>query len=165
MSRRLLVDTGYFYALLNERDSHHREAVEKRACLELFSLVLPWPVLYETMNTRFSRRPEQINEFERIIRKPDVEFVDDSPYRSAALESAFLRENNHERKSLVDFIICAMIEDDNVKTDAILTFNHRDFRSFCMKKGVGYLCDALETAGGVRAAHERSPLARRRGGG
>lgn len=141
MSRSLLVDTGYFYALWDEGDQHHQEAVGKQTCLEFFSLVLPWPILYETMNTRFSRRPKQIGEFERIIRKPDVEFVDDSPYRSAALESAFMRENNHERKSLVDLVICAMIEDDNVKIDAILTFNHRDFRSFCIGRGVGYLVD------------------------
>lgn len=47
---RLLVDSGFFFALFNERDRYHADAVEKREWLEILSLVIPWPVLYETIN-------------------------------------------------------------------------------------------------------------------
>lgn len=52
----LLVDTGFFIAMYDERDAHHAEAQDKRKLLDVCAVILPWPALYETINTRFFRR-------------------------------------------------------------------------------------------------------------
>lgn len=49
----LLVDTGYFFALFDPGDQYHEEAVKKQEWLDELPIVLPWPILYETLNTRF----------------------------------------------------------------------------------------------------------------
>ena len=53
---RLLVDTGFFIALFDPRDNHHIDACEKQEYLENLSIVIPWPILYETINTRLVKR-------------------------------------------------------------------------------------------------------------
>ena len=47
----LLVDSGFFFALFDPRDQHHAAARDKQEWLEMFSFVMPWPILYETINT------------------------------------------------------------------------------------------------------------------
>ena len=133
----LLVDTGYFFALFNPNDQYHDQAVEKREWLDLFPIAFPWPVLYETLNTKFVKNPVYVQKIDRIIRKPTTKIIDDSRYRQDAYET--LLKNRYERKSLVDLILCALIEDVNVKIDALLTFNERDFKVFCHINGVEYL--------------------------
>lgn len=59
-SKTLLVDSGFFFALFNPRDRYHADACEKQDWLEILSIVIPWPILYETINTRFVRRPETV---------------------------------------------------------------------------------------------------------
>ena len=136
-TRYLLVDTGYFFALFNPRDQYHEKAVEKQEWLDELPIALPWPVLYETLNTRFVKNSEYIRKIDRIISKSSTEIIDDSRYRQDAYET--LLNNSHERKSLVDLILCAIIEDENVKIDALLTFNERDFKFLSQIKGVAYL--------------------------
>ena len=70
---KVLVDSGFFFPLFNPRDRYHADAVEKREWLEILSPVIPWPILYETINTRFAR-------FESILRGPHIALLNDSPY-------------------------------------------------------------------------------------
>ena len=58
MAKNLLLDTGFWYALYEVRDSHHEDAQILADLLDLHNLVLPWPCLYETLNTRFVKRRE-----------------------------------------------------------------------------------------------------------
>ncbi len=137
---RLLVDSGFFFALFNERDRYHADAVEKREWLEILSLVIPWPVLYETINTRFARRPSTIARFESILRGPHIELLNDSPYRLDAYEDALTRaKTQRNAMSLVDAVICAILDDPNVRIDAMLTFNLRDFANICHSRGIALL--------------------------
>jgi len=46
--------------------------------------VLPWPILYETVNTRLARRPEILAKFGAIARSPETVLLDDSPYREGS---------------------------------------------------------------------------------
>ena len=80
----LLVDSGFFFALFNPRDQYHADACEKQDWLEELSVVVPWPILYETVNTRFIRRPATIVQFESILLAHDTVLLDDSPYRLEA---------------------------------------------------------------------------------
>ena len=136
----LLVDSGFFFALFDQRDAHHAAAIEKQAWFEHLSLVVPWPILYETINTRFARRAVTIKRFESIIRRPDTELLDDSRYRHRACEEALMRaRRGYGAISLVDSLLCAILMDINVRISAMLTFNDRDFTSLCASRGVELL--------------------------
>lgn len=122
------------------RDSHHAVAGTKKEWVETCTLFAPWPVLYETINTRLARRPDTISRFESLIRRPDATLLDDSPYRQDAYEDTLERAKKpHRPKSLVDSILYAIIEDPNVRIDAMLTFNLRDFGSVCQSNRVELL--------------------------
>ena len=140
----LLVDTGFFFALLDPRDQHYDQAREKQDWLDLLSVVMPWPILYETINTRFVRRPGTIARFESLIRAPETEFLDDSPYRLEAYEDTLAQAKaQRPAMSLVDSVLCAILADTNVRIDAMLTFNFRDFGSICNLRGVELLIDPI----------------------
>ncbi len=135
----LLVDTGYFFALYTERDEHHSAAKRKQDLLEQWPIVLPWPVLYETMNTRFVKMPGVLARFGAIVVRPDTVLLDDSPYRDRSYRTAM--ETASQRPfSLVDAVLRAIVEDTNVSISAMLTFNPRDFYDVCQKHRVALPC-------------------------
>lgn len=137
---RLLVDSGFFFALLNPRDQHHADARQKQEWLEILAVVIPWPILYETVNTRFTRRPASLASFESIVRDPHTEFLDDSPYRVDAFDLTLLRgKQRRHPMSLVDAVLHSILADVNVRIDAMLTFNRSDFGSICSARGVEIL--------------------------
>ena len=140
-NHRLLVDSGFFFALFNPRDQHHDDACEKQDWLEHLAVVMPWPTLYETINTRFVRQPETMARFESIMQAPDTEFLDDNPYRLAAYSYTIEQGKTrpHLALSLVDSVLYAILDDVNVRIDAMLTFNHRDFADVCRIKKVELL--------------------------
>ena len=136
-NKTLLVDSGFFFALLDPRDQHHAAACETQDWLEMHSLIIPWPILCETINTRFTRRPETIARFESIIRAPGTEYLDDSPYRLGAYKTTLAQaKSRRNAMSLVDLVLCAILADTNVRIDAMLTFNFRDFRHICYARKV-----------------------------
>lgn len=136
----LLVDSGFFFALFNPRDQHHDAARDKQEWLEMLSVVMPWPILYETINTRFMRRPETIARFESVIRAPETKFLDDSPYRLEAYENTLTQAKSQDKAmSLVDSVLRAILDDTNVRIGAMLTFNLRDFEHLCRVQGVELL--------------------------
>ena len=139
-SNTLLVDSGFFFALFDPRDQHHSDACKKQDWLETLSVVVPWPILYETINTRFVRRPETIVRFESILRAHDTVLLDDSPYRRDAYEDVLSRaRTKRNAMSFVDAILCAILADPNVRIDAMLTFNIIDFDGICREQGVELL--------------------------
>ena len=142
----LLVDSGFFFALLDPGDQYYKQASDKQDWLDLFSIVIPWPILYETVNTRlvrrFTRRPGTIARFESIIHAPETEFLDDGPYRLEAYEDTLAQAKaQRHAMSLVDSVLCAILDDTNVRIDAMLTFNFRDFRHICNLHRVELLTD------------------------
>ena len=136
---RVLVDSGFFFALFNERDRHHASACQLEGWLDLAQVILPWPILYETVNTRFVRRPANLAKFEAITRAPETFLLDDSPYRAASLGGVLAQPGRPGPLSLVDAVLCNVIEDVNVPISAILTFNERDFLDVCLKHDVELL--------------------------
>ena len=135
-----IVDTGYWYALYTPRDSLHKEAQGKAHHIERLRILLPWPTLYETVRTRFVKDRLAIDQFERLIKKPNIEFIDDTPYRIKALAATFEEARLRGRAiSLCDMLVRLVLLDTNVRTDALLTFNVRDFHDVCRIKGVQIL--------------------------
>ena len=135
----LLVDSGFFFALFDPRDQHHCDACEKQDWLETLSVVIAWPILYETINTRFVRRPETIVRFESILRAHDTVLLDDSPYRHAYEDVLARAKARRNAMSLIDAVLCAILADPNVRIDAMLTFNSSDFGDICRERKVELL--------------------------
>ena len=137
--QRILVDSGFFFALVEPRDRHHEDALDRQHWLDMFPAVLPWPILYETVNTRLVRDPDKVAQFERLANAPETEFVDDSPYRRAAYEDVIVRAKAGHPLSLVDAILHSIITDPDIRLDAMLTFNLSDFGNVCSERGIDIL--------------------------
>ena len=127
----LLVDTGFFIALRDGRDQHHASAEAKKDLLEQWSVVLPWPVLYETLNTRFVGLPGAIEWFDKSVLAPRTRLLDDSQYRDGSRRAVLATARRGRRLSLVDIVLRSVIEDSNVRVAGILTFNPKDFADVC----------------------------------
>ena len=162
ISKSVLVDTSFFIALWDRRDNRHEEAKNKQEYLDRYRLVVPWPILYETLNTRMVRRPDWMAGFEKAARR--FETIDDSRYRCDALRS--VREAARQKRrpkdsapSLADRILLAMIDDNARPFHGILTFNHRDFMKPCMSREIEYLCSY---GGAAESKYDPAPAAPRR---
>jgi len=138
-ARTVLIDTGFWYAFYDDRDQFHEQAERKGDHLETSTLLLPWPSLYETINTRFVNRNRiAVRRFESLLRKPQVILLPDEPYREAALE-AVLGTVESRGMALVDMVVRLILDDVNVRKHGLLTFNHRDFSDLCRKHRVEML--------------------------
>lgn len=136
----LLVDSGFWFAYYEPRDRFHSQAIEKAVHLENASVLLPWPSLYETLNTRFVKRPEYIQHFESIAQRPSVVLLDDTPFREDAYRLTWSMALRGGRPlSLVDMVIRFMLDDVNTRIDYMLTFNVQDFHDICRKHSITML--------------------------
>ena len=52
----VLIDTGFWYAYYDGSDEHHQEAQRVMGLLEKHRILIPFPSLYETIDTRFCKR-------------------------------------------------------------------------------------------------------------
>ena len=136
---RVLVDSGFFVALFNERDQHHASARRLEEWLDVGPIILPWPILYETVNTRLTRRPQDLAKFGAIVQLPETLLLDDAPYREDSFAVVLAQNPARRSLSLVDAVLCNVIEDVNVPVSAMLTFNRRDFSAVCRENNVELL--------------------------
>ncbi|MBK8109725.1 MAG: hypothetical protein IPK46_04965 [Saprospiraceae bacterium] len=141
MAKYILTDTGYWVGLLNSKDQFHKNSITISELLEGNNIVIPWPCLYETINTKLTRRKNDLIQFENILKDPRIIYIDDANYKSSAIENVFERNNKYSEgaHSLVDSVIREMLLDINSKIDYLVTFNVRDFQDICYKRGIEIL--------------------------
>jgi predicted nucleic acid-binding protein len=133
----VLTDAGIWYALFDPRDQYYAQAQEKAQYLDLFHIVLPWPILYETLRTRLVRNVASLRSFEAYLSRPHITYLEDASYRNAALELSMDSSLNRARPlSLVDCVLRLMLEDVNMKIDYLITFNVGDFSDVCRTRGI-----------------------------
>ena len=138
--RNILVDSGFWFALYDGRDQYHQQALEKSRLLDSVTVLLPWPCLYETINTRFCKQRKAVAEFEAFLSRPGVVLLEDEPYRENALEAVFVNGRTGRRPlALVDMVLRLILEDPNVRKHGILTFNPGDFADLCGKHSIELL--------------------------
>lgn len=136
MAKSILIDTGFWFGLFSSRDKYHSEALEKYELFEHNTIVIPWPTLYETINTRFSKNPEVMKSFESFLKQSNVIKIDDSTYKDSAVESVFRHAEKRRPYALVDLVLREIISDTNIRIDYLFTFNKRDFYDVCASSGV-----------------------------
>lgn len=127
--KRLIVDSCIWFALLDRRDDKHKYADQIKKVLEMHELIIPFPTLYETINTRLKRNEYQQMEglFNYLHRQGRVTLVPDAKYKDAALRIINDNISTDSTYSLVDVIIRLMMEDITLGEIAVFTFNIKDF--------------------------------------
>lgn len=144
--KNICADSCFLIALYDESDPYHSES--ERYFVEAFEntrnrLVVPWPVLYESVSTRMVRSIPRMTKFERdwtmLKVRNQLLFLDGSAFRERAIEGCLLElgrpRGSYRYLSLVDRVIRELISDVNIKIDALLTFNIPDFVDLCFKLG------------------------------
>lgn len=138
MQNIVITDTCFWLGLFALKDDYIIWAEETENIIKDHIIIFPYPCLYETINTKFTRKNRSlIIRFEEYISKPNVLKIDDSEYRENALKNVF--EGNRVRgstHSFVDSIIREMILDNNIKIDFLVTINEKDFVDVCNIKNV-----------------------------
>jgi|GEM_PF-5250023 len=127
--KTILLDTGYWIALFSpENEKEKQDVVEYVSELideNNYKVIIPFPTLYEFLNSKLSRKGRQKFNLESELSKQKYEKIYDEKYRKKALENFFKQFSfvNYDI-SLVDEIIKEMIEDTTLKTDIIVTFDN-----------------------------------------
>jgi len=138
--KTVLADTGFWYALYNPRDDNHAAAEGKSDLFLTTNVLIPWPSLYETFNTRFAKNKIAVRSFEALLRQTHVELLPDEPYREAALQAALASALTGARDlSLVDMVIRLILDDINIRKHGLLTFDQKDFIDICAKRNLELL--------------------------
>lgn len=136
----LLIDTCFWFALFNATDSDHKNAIKLMDYLEIGNILIPYPTLYETVNTKFCENKNWVNEFEKTLENRNINLIDDVEYKENALSITFDSAIKKNRPlSLVDTIIRLMLEDINLKVDYLISFNIADFSDICKKRNIEIL--------------------------
>lgn len=132
----ILLDTGFLFALLSPRDEHHERANRIYDQIEKFHGLVPWPVLYEVLNTKLVRGPDRLGRLKVLLQSPGIRRIADEPYREGALAECF---EGGTSASLVDRVLAGVVLDPNVRVHAIVTFNPRDFTSAARKRRIAMI--------------------------
>jgi predicted nucleic acid-binding protein len=138
----VLVDTGVWYAIFDPRDRpNDREAVSILAeQIQSMTSVIPWPITYETMCSRFAKNRLALEKFERLLKSSRVSFLDDAPYRKAALEHSFNSSLRSNRPlSLTDCLLRVVLDNPDTHIHYLASYNVRDFHDVCLRHRVGML--------------------------
>ncbi len=134
--RNVIVDTCFWYALYEPSDHYHNTAKRIRDSLIDVRYLIPFPTLYEVINTRFSKN-RKLNDFKNHIYSPACSLISDEKYKESALKGTlFFSLEKNRPISLVDMIIRTMMEDVNLQIKGLITFNEGDFRDICQQKGI-----------------------------
>ena len=133
----ILVDSCFWYALFDRSDEHHHKAQIMQSYLEFGSIIIPFPVLYETLNTKFSKKENWMSGFQGYMNRETTTLVPDTKYRDLALSNTFSYSLDRKRPmAIVDMAIRLMLEDITLNIDALITFNVRDFVDICNQKNI-----------------------------
>ena len=138
---RILIDTGVWYSRYDKRDTAaSQEDVE--TIFELaqpFNIILPWPIAYETLRTKFTRNRLGMSLFEEEIKSPNIQFIDDTTYRDKAIELSFESSRSFRPLSMVDCVLRLMMDDVNVQIKYFATWNTKDFQDVCFNRRIEIL--------------------------
>ncbi|AFK64651.1 hypothetical protein TKWG_25729 (plasmid) [Advenella kashmirensis WT001] len=139
MAKTVLVDTCYWIGLFDERDPLHNSALKLEPQLRPHTLLLPWPTLYEFVNTRFTKNKKgaALEHFRKYVEGGKAQLVCDLPYRNNSLQIVF--DNRRGHYSLTDVILRSLMEDVNVPINALVTSNDNDFHDVRAKRNIELL--------------------------
>lgn len=103
--------------------------------------IIPWPITYETLSSRFAKKCLALEGFERQLKSQRVQFLDDSPYREHALKHALDSSLRLGRPlSLTDCLLRVVVDELSLGLNYLATYNVKDFADVCLRNKVEMLC-------------------------
>ncbi|CEN54154.1 hypothetical protein [Capnocytophaga canis] len=140
MTQIVLIDSCYWFGLYDEKDQYHSESEGISEMLRDCTIVIPFPSLYEVLNSTFIRRRTALDSLENVIKSGKVSLLPDDKYRDSALENVYkVHKEPMPKISLVDSIIREILSDTNVRIDALVTYNEKDFKDVCDRRNITIL--------------------------
>jgi predicted nucleic acid-binding protein len=133
----VIVDTGVWYAMFDSRDPNYGDAEEKIELISMLKVAVLWPTAYETLRTKFVRKSLALQQFETFLKSPNIEFIDDDPFREDAFQLSLESSLRRSRPlSMVDCLIRLALDDTDLNIRFLATFNARDFIDVCRRNRV-----------------------------
>ena len=133
----IIVDTGFWRALCDPNDAYYDASLEihdKFFGRNGYRVLIPYPSMYELINTKFVKNKTQLKQLDKEIADANtVTKIYDEKYRDVAYKEMIQSKRS---LSLVDCIIRAMVEDGSLKIKGLVTFNVGDFFDICQKKNI-----------------------------
>lgn len=131
----ILADTCFWISLCDPTQHDHTEVEQMMKKIirdKRHIIMVPHPVLYETLCSEMVKKPNQVllltRFFSQVEKVSDEEYVDEAC--RLVEQQASMQKGT---ASMVDFAIMLMAEDPRNNVKGILTRNGRDFSSFCKK--------------------------------
>ena len=140
MANRILVDTGFWYAIFDKEDVYHKISTDiynKYFNKIEYDILIPFPTMYELLRTKFIKNKLVLSRISDMLKNNKLIKVYDDEYRNQAL--LLTLEEPKRNISLVDNIIRLMLDDTKISAKGIITFNVGDFQDICRKKQVQIL--------------------------
>jgi len=137
VAKYLLLDTQYWIDLLCAERSSQDAKLDRD--VERAHVLVPWPTLYEFLNTKLSKRGERVDKLRDLMKGAGIARIDDSPYRERALEEWLGPEGRRRPMSLVDRVLRGIASDKRVRLDAIVSMNKGDFEDVCKLRHIELL--------------------------
>lgn len=125
MNLNILVDTGFWIALFDPAANLQYSDEVDRIIEEIMNenIIIPFPTLYEFVNSRLSRRDAR-DALKHMLDKPNIQKLSDVKYREMALENFFIKSSfSYSDISLVDEVIKLIIDDKMIHIDYIVSFD------------------------------------------
>lgn len=142
MANRILVDTGFWYAVFDKNDGYRKQALElaeKYLDNTAYEIAVPFPTMYELLRTKFVKDKRALIEIRQMFESGRITQVHDDSYRASALDLTLTETKRNI--SLVDNIIRLMLDDKTLSAKGLITFNIGDFADICLKNGIEILMD------------------------
>ncbi|MEK6152140.1 hypothetical protein WIW50_02715 [Flavobacteriaceae bacterium 3-367] len=119
MAKTYLPDTGFWIALY----ANNEEAETIATIIEDDNILIPYPSMYEFLNSKFSRRGLAY-EFQKLLKRPNIKKIYDDDYRDDSFDNFFYNAINYSLDvSLVDEVIKLMIIDPKLKVDFLISYD------------------------------------------
>jgi predicted nucleic acid-binding protein len=135
----VLIDTCFWIALFKPNDPFHKNAKEILAQIDRYYFRLPWPTLYEFINTRLVTTPSRLAQFTRVMASPGIIREDDTKYRERSLKLSIERTSNDPALSLTDSVIRLMAEDRDLCVDYLVSYDNDLRSSITRNRGIEIL--------------------------
>jgi predicted nucleic acid-binding protein len=136
MENNILVDSGFWFALYDINDQYHCQATKIVEYFDSAEIIIPFPTLYETINTKFMKNKMAKIEFEAVLNQENVFVVSDEKLKDEALKITFGNDSTKRSLSLVDNIIRLILENSDYRVNCLITFNKKDFVDICEQRQI-----------------------------
>lgn len=133
----VLCDSGFwislYFPLKNPKATEEAQALAE--LIEDSAICIPWPTMYEFLNSKLSKTAGML-EFEKAINKKNTILISDQYYKKNALDNLFIaKKTTPNELSLVDEVIKLIIQDRKYKFNYFISVDE-DLNNFARSRGI-----------------------------